>query len=572
MLRLFQLIRIRQYVFWPLLNIFCLLMMAADAQSFLSPSQLMQQGEAAYHSKDYSKSAAFYNAALRLLADTTTGSARYLAAYNSSCSSALAGQPDSAFAVLNQVLSEESFGTFYPQMIKDSDFDSLHGDKRWQEACRIAGRNYSMLSKKRNKALVDLTDPHKRVNYSIFSNSLYWSRQATKLSVQALCKKIASFNRFPDAPRTDWWTLYHIKVNDTLEVPFLVHIPSHYQAGIKTPLYVFLHGGVGRTSFSDPLDEIRLETPLLQRAFQEQAFVILPFACKEFNWLYHQQAFETVLQEIAKVKGFYNIDDNRVYIGGHSDGARGAFWFALNQRTPFASFFGLNYFPTLLTGNTPLRNLWNDAPFKGISGIEDKGFNVHQVTQIVEYAHSTGANWQNLALHGEHTLPYDTPDSAFFLFDQVISQTRIPVPQKLRWETDDLRSGRCYWLNITRLDTLQKAANWHHAYNPAVTSLKTGKDELRNLNSKKSGAVMAEVKGRNIYLKTSRVGELQILVPEQWARQYHALAIHLNEQPVYHVRIHPSKTILLHSFLKSKDRALMTVDHINISISRTALR
>ncbi|RYF26936.1 MAG: hypothetical protein EOO42_00095 [Flavobacteriales bacterium] len=543
---------------------FCLLMTAAEAQPFLSASQLMQGGEIAYRNKEYSKSAGLYTAALWLLTDTTTGSARYTAAYNSACSSALAGKPDSAFAVLNQVLSEQGFGTFYTQMIKDSDFDSLHGDKRWQDACRIAGFNYSILTKRRERKMADLIDPGKRINYSLFSDSLYWSRQAIKLSVQALSKKIASFNHFPKVPKKDWWTLYYIKANDTLTVPFLVHIPSQYDPQVKTPLYVFLHGGVGRASFSDPLDQIRLETPLLQRVFLDKAFVILPFASKGFNWLYHQQAFETILREIAQVKGFYNIDDNKVYIGGHSDGARGAFWFALNQRTPFASFFGMNYFPILLSGNTPFRNLSNDAPFKGISGIEDKGFDIRQLTQIVDYARFNGANWQNFAMHGDHTLPYDTPDSVIFLVDQVKVQIRNPVPQKLQWETDDIRSGRYYWLNVTELDTVQNAATWHDAYNPVVTSLKTGKDEVRNLNKKKSGAVMAEVKGCDVYLKTSRVGQIQILVPKQWAEQFHTLAIHLNEQPVYLVQIHASKTTLLHHFLKNKDRALITVDEISV--------
>jgi len=541
-----------------------LLMTAANAQLPLSASQLMQGGEAAYRNKEYSKSAGLYTAALRLLTDTTTGSARYTAAYNSACSSALAGQPDSAFAVLNQMLSEQSFGTFYPQMIKDSDFDPLHGDKRWQDACRIAGLNYTVLIKARDRKLADLVDPRKRVNYSLFSDSTYWSRQAIKLSVKGLTKKIVSFDRFPEVPRKDWWTLYHIKVNDTLTVPFLVHIPRHYNRNAKTPLYIFLHGGVGRTSISDPLDQVRLETPLLQLAFLDKGFVILPFASKTFNWLYHQQAFEIVLREIAKVKGFYNIDDNKVYIGGHSDGARGAFWFALNQRTPFASFFGLNYFPSLLTGNTPFRNLWNNAPFKGISGIEDKGFNIHQVTQIIDYARSSGANWQNFAVHGEHTLPYDTPDSARFLFDQVKAKIRNSIPKQLQWEADDVRNGRCYWINITQLDTLKDAATWHHPYNPVVTSLKTGKDEVRDLNKKKSGAVIAEVKGCDVYLKTSRIGQLRILVPEQWAEQYQTLNIHLNEQPVYRVRIHASNTTVLHHFLNTKDRAFIIVDEISV--------
>ena len=548
-----------------LLTILCWLTDTANAQGHLSSSQVMQQGESAYHSKDYSRSARLYTSALMLLTDTSAGSVRYMAAYNGACSWALAGQPDSAFAILNRVLPEQGFGTFYPQIIKDSDFDSLHGDQRWQQVYCIIRRSNKALTARRKKQRSDLTDCGKRVNYSVFSDSTYWKKQAVKLSFELLYKKIASFNRFPEAPKKNWWTLYCIRVNDTLEVSYLVHIPKEYRAQRKTPLYVFLHGGVGRTSFSDPLDEIRLETPLLQRAIREQAFVILPFACKNFNWLYHQQAFETILREIAQVKGLYNIDDNRVYIGGHSDGARGAFWFALNQRTPFAACFGLNYFPTLLTGNTPLRNLQNEVPFYGISGIEDKGFNIHQVTQIVDYGRLVGANWHNTAIHGEHTLPYDKPDSVFFLFDELTSKMRNPVPKSLQWETDDVRNGRCFWINITQLDTLQQAVGWQQVYNPVVTSLKTGKDEVRNLNRNKSGAVIAEVKGHKIYLKTSRVKQLEVLVPVQWAKRYFTMNIHVNGRPAYRVQIIPNKELLLQEFLKNKDRTLLLADRIKVS-------
>ena len=158
MLHLFQFRNIRNYRFLYLLTTFCLLMTAANAQ-LLSASQLMQGGEAAYRNKEYGKSAELYATALRLLKDTTTGSARYTAAYNSSCAWALAGQADAAFAVLKQVLQEQSFGTFYPQMLKDSDFYALHGDRRWQDACRIAGLNYSILTNRRKRKLADLVDP-----------------------------------------------------------------------------------------------------------------------------------------------------------------------------------------------------------------------------------------------------------------------------------------------------------------------------------------------------------------------------------------------------------------------------
>ncbi len=542
-----------------------LLLNIAYGQVKEDPSVLMQKGKEDYDHKQYLTSAKQYAKVVNLINDRDIGSSRYMAAYNSACSWALAGQPDSAFTVLNKIASEESFGMFYPQMLKDSDFNSLHNDKRWDHICAVVKRNDELISEKRRKFSANLNDTSKRINHTLLQDSSYWKKQAARLSVNELINKIKLFNSFPAAPEKNWWTLYRLNVNDTLQVSYLVHIPKNYDAHKKTPLYVFLHGGVGRQSFSDPINDIELEAPVLKRAFIENAFVILPFANKNFNWLYHQQAFESILKEIAQVKAFYDIDDNKVYIGGHSDGARGAFWFAVNQRTPFAAFFGLNYFPILLTGNTPLRNLRNEAPFEGISGRDDKGFNIKQVTQMVNYARLLGANWQNTPVQGEHGLPYDKPDSVFFLFDRVIRQIRNPIPQKIQWETDDTRNGQCYWLTITQLDTLQQAQTWQEAYNPTVTSLKTGKDEVRNLNKKKSRAVLAEIRGNHIYIKTSRVKQLEINIPKQWANQYKTMNIHINDKPAYTVSIRPNKTTIIGEFFKTKDRTLIVVDKISIT-------
>ncbi|TWI95616.1 hypothetical protein JN11_04355 [Mucilaginibacter frigoritolerans] len=536
------------------------------AQSVSSPAELMQQGEAYYHRKDFLTSALLYGKAVKLLPDTAIGSSRYMAAYNGACSWVLSGQPDSAFVLLNIIAKETNFASFYSQMIKDSDLNTLHPDARWQRLCIIMKYYSDQLAHERMQQEFNLNDTTKRINNCIFNNNKYWSERAAKLSIKSLYKTIANFNDFPDAPRKGCWTLYHIKVNDTLSVPYLIHIPAQYNPKKKSPLYIFLHGGVGRSEFSDPLDEIQLETPLLKRVLQQQAFVILPFADKNFNWLYHQQAFNAVLKEIKEAKGLYNINNNKIYIGGHSDGGRGSFWFALHQRTPFAAFFALNYFPTLLNGNTPLRNLKNIVPFLGISGIQDQGFNFKQITQFVEYGRSTGANWNNLGLEGAHTLPYDKPDSVYFLFDQIIKYNRNPIPSKLEWETENLNNSECYWLKVTELDTGKVSETWHKPLNPNITSIKSGKDEIRDLNKKKSGAVIAEIKGNHIYIKASRIRSLEILVPEPWSEKYRHLVIYVNNKPGHKVSINPTKSILLGDFLQRLDREFLIVDQIKISI------
>lgn len=517
----------------------------ARSQALSDPSALQQAGKAKYDNKEYIVSAQLFAHAFALIEDRSAGSQRYSAAYNSACSWALAGKSDSAFRVLETAAAENNFGTYYNQLLEDADFLALHQDKRWILVCNQVKVSGDAIEKRKKQILSDLTDTTRRINHSLLTENLYWKKQMAMLSYKALRNKIRGFKAFAKAPATSWWTLYYLMANDTLRVPFLVHIPATYSPFQKTPLFVFLHGGVGRNRFSDPVDEVAMETPVLKRAEELGAIIIFPFADQKFNWLHHQLAFETLLKEIAQVKSNYNIDDNKVYIGGHSDGARGAFWYALNMRTPFAAYFGISYFPTSLTGNTLLGNLRNESPFYGISAIQDKGFNIKTVREMANYAQSMGANWKSFAVNGAHTLPYDQPDSVSFIYDTIIKRSRNPVPQTIQWETDDVRNGRCHWISIARLDTLAKAAGWQKVYNPTITSIRTGKAEVRNFNKNKSGMVIASISGNELFIKTSRVKELVIHVPDRWTDKYRFLKIHLNGRPVVKMNIGPDKEILL---------------------------
>src|SRR5206468_12051692 len=52
---------------------------------------------------------------------------------------------------------------------------------------------------------------------------------------------------------------------------------------------------------------------------------------------------------LDNVKRTYNIDENRVVIAGVSDGATAAFYFAMRDTTPYASFESLNGFLMVLS-------------------------------------------------------------------------------------------------------------------------------------------------------------------------------------------------------------------------------
>lgn len=135
------------------------------------------------------------------------------------------------------------------------------------------------------------------------------------------------------APQRDHFALYSVRAagrsGDSLDVPFLTYIPKAYDPRRPTPLLVFLHGAVsGRSRFATDYEVARNEAAA-QEARRRGWFFVWPYARRDFNWVDDVSALEAIATAIARVRATYNIDSTRIVIGGHSDGGRGALWFAL---------------------------------------------------------------------------------------------------------------------------------------------------------------------------------------------------------------------------------------------------
>lgn len=418
-----------------------------------------------------------------------------------------------------------------------------------------------------DKTIAEINDYTYQPNESRLNDRAFWEDVASKSSVDQLIKKIKEFNDF-DAPGKDnFWTLYRIKANDSLTVPFMVYVPKGYRASQKTPLYVYLHGAIiARKEFTKP-EYIPggLETSVLTGAMEQNAFIIYPLGKKDFGWLYQQQAFETILKEINLIKSNYNIDDNRIFVGGHSNGGSGAFWFSIKQPSAFAGFFGLNYLPKAYFGNTTLGNLKNVTPFFGVSGSDDTTFPWVTVNSIYQYGLQHGANWKNVVRKGGHSLPFTNRDTVNFVFDSLATKIRDPFPRKISWETDDVKNGRYAWLEIKELDTLADRASWHQELNPEVTQ--GGKTGTVDFNKHRAGAVRATCQGNTIYVETSRVKRIKIYLSPDMFRFNEQIKLIINGKQHLYFKHDMSKDTIVDEFLKTRDRSVIVADVVELTVN-----
>lgn len=416
-----------------------------------------------------------------------------------------------------------------------------------------------------SKIKKELTDKSRRIEKTLLTDVPYWQNLSQQLSPLALSQRIKAFNDFPNPAHTGFWTLYTITVADTLEVPFLLYIPKNYNAHKKTPLYTYLHGAVvNKLQFPEAAHAINgPEANLVRNQLNDNCFILYPLGKRSFGWIYQQEAFETILQEISYVKSLYNIDDNKVFVGGHSNGGTGAFWFATKKPSCFASFFGFNFLPASYGSNTTLHNLDNNYTFFGVSGIADKTFPAPVVENIYRTAQEQGLKWENFFLEGGHLLPFDNKDSIAFIFEKIAAQKRASFPAKLAWETDDIRNGKIDWVEITALDTLAQRAPWHTNLVPTIIS----ENKLRlPFNGNKTGLLKARREGNDVYIETSCVKALKLYIYEGLFDINKPIRVYVNNQLLFNKKVTASSSVMLEAFFKHKDRTQIVLNTVTIPL------
>lgn len=444
----------------------------------------------------------------------------------------------------------------------------LKSTKEWEKYAEQFKRGSDSIKVERDKLERQLAETiNLRVNKTLLSDTNYWNSLPLKLSAKELIKKIKNFNDFPQTKDANFWTNYTLRINDTLNIPYLVHIPKDYNSSEIYPLYVYLHGGViNRLQFGDPVFTIRgAEAKLMTNPKLEDGIVLFPLGKRNFGWLHQQSAFEAIIKQIAEVKSLYNIDDNKVYIGGHSNGGSGAFWFANKMPTPFASFFAFNFLPLIYSSNTSHENLKFPPPFYSINGLKDGVFSYEETNKIYEFSRNAGAVWFQSYLNDGHSLPFNGNDSVLVIFDWIKKQTRNPFSNQLYWETDNVRNGRKYWVEIVQLDTNQTRADWHTERIPEL--IEDSKFKKFPLNKNKAGAVQVSIfKKNSIFIESSRVKRIRIYFSEDMFDLRKNIKLYNNGKVIFNSRIKPNSKIIASEFLKSYDRKFIVSNILEIDL------
>ncbi|GAB3805451.1 hypothetical protein GCM10028819_38720 [Spirosoma humi] len=478
----------------------------------------------------------------------------------------------------------------YASLVVDSDmatnayfgksFDWLRDDPRWKQLMSKVALARERERQQRIQANLPFRSYQKELVAQTNQQLASWAKTASARQLYQQFQKAPPTHTYS---RTGQYQYAWLRLTDSLEFPYLVQLPPHFDAAKRYPLVVVLHGAVSRqTTLPDVADST---TAFFGRLFMEQAaqsdlIAVFPYSTRRYNWMVPDDGFEIVPELVREIKHMYSIDDRRVYVTGHSNGATGAFSYLMKQPSLFAGFSGINNRPQVRTGGSFLKNATNRS-FYNVATDYDYYFPLEGHRSLTNLAKTLGIDWQNqeVAGHRNHGFLISAKDSTTTevyrrLFAHMLTKQRNPFQATLYWECDDVQHGRCDWLDITELDTLPTKANQALPLNVSVRGWRSVNDPSVVLDStsqafvfpRQSGAVQGRYARNQFDLTTSKVGSLTIYLSPEMVDFSKPLKVVINGKRVYNGPVQYNRAFLLAQFDKELDHQALWVNRLTFQV------
>lgn len=518
-------------------------------------------------SATYKKSLAMYEHAFSLFPDSIEDMGLYKA-------SVLAGylnEKDKAFNYLNrlfQLSSKLPLSTNWRLIIGEyaqDEYANLLSDPRWSDL-----KNKAVKAK---QTFYDDLKAQEKEFYAVDKVPLNKTKDGKALYSEM--KKKAGY--LPKQHQNYSLTLV---INDTARTAFLVHLPPNYNPAKRYPLLFFLHGAVRNNLLTDylPAAWVLYDWNRYYTKYAELNDVILVFpqGSKEFNWMTSDKGFFMVPKILTLVKKAINVDDNKVFITGHSNGATGSFSYLMKQPTPFAGFYGFNTQPKVFTGGTFVENIKNRS-FINFSTDKDYYYPPNANDDFTKLMNSINADYKEYRYNGfPHWFPeFDESEPAYkILFADLLQRQRNPFPKEISWEFDDNRYGNIDWLTNIKLDTLASRKAWHKEknfkinqwleYNEKDSLITKTVDKMAFDFPRKSGKIRARYADNVFRIETSCIKSFSVNISPEMVDTNKKVRIFVNGKLRFDKRIGYDANLMLKNFDATQDRSQVWINQIDI--------
>lgn len=348
----------------------------------------------------------------------------------------------------------------------------------------------------------------------------------------------------------------------------MLDVPTAYDPARAYQVRFQLHGGVMRET---PSAE-RLQSSLDRIRGAEQIYIV-PAGWNEAPWWSLQQV-HNLRAILDAVKRTYNVDENRVAVTGISDGGTGAYYIALRDQTPYASFLPLNGAITVLTnsslgveGDLFANNLLN-RPFFIVNGGRDHLYPTAFVEPCLRHLFEGGVqiDYRPQPNAGHDTTWWPAAKDTFEGF--VRDHPRNPYPNRLTWQTGETRdTNRFHWLVIEKLGARPSDPPAMKDLNDNVPDVSKGGRASKLFSvSKRAGRVDLVRKDNVVEATTKGVAEFTLLVSPDQFDFAQPVKVITNGQVAFDGRVEKSVQTLMKWAAHDNDRTMLFGAEIRIKV------
>ena len=446
------------------------------------------------------------------------------------------------------------------------DYSNLFQDKRWEQL--------------KQEALINQTQFFD--NLALDEAEFFSTKKGAlidTLKAEQLYNYIKNQNNFLPKKKQDYSITFQI--NDTSSTSYFVHLPKTYNPENRYPMLVYLHGAIRYTTLSDYETKSNLKyanTKYTKRADANDVVLVFPKADKNFNWMIGDEGFFMVPEIIKQIKSAINIDDDKVFVTGHSNGATGSFSYLMKQPTQFAGFYGFNTHPKVYTGGTFIENV-KVRSFINFSTDQDYYFPPNANDTLNKIMDSIKADYKDYRYNGfPHWFPdFDEAEPAYdILFEDLSNRKRNPFPKTLQWEFDDNAHGTIDWLNTIKLDTVKTTKLSHKPINLKITKwLKLDDNDnavVIDVNKKafdfprQSGRIVANYQDNVFTITTSKIASFNIYISPEMVDLSIPVKVIVNNVLVFEKIIGYDEAFMIDQWNTNMDRSQLWVNNINIPL------
>lgn len=350
---------------------------------------------------------------------------------------------------------------------------------------------------------------------------------------------------------------------DGIEYFYHLNVPANYDPARQYSVRFELHGGLGGRTSNGPGGRESRDNGRTRLPGAEQIH-ILPYASINQPWWGLSQV-ENIRNILDLVKREYNVDENRVVLGGISDGGTGAWYVAMHENTRFAAFYSFIGYtmvlanPSISDGTSQLHNLLG-KPWYAINGGRDRLYPTSRVTPFMTYLQTKGVDVDYHPLrNGEHNTRWWREWSEDFE-NFVSSHPRQSNPAAITWKAAQGSNMRSHWLQIEELDFEQESP---------IPLFEVGVDPADGttvLSMEDAGRVDLVRDGNNIQAISDGVGSFRLLLSPEVIDFSQAVTVTVNNELKFQGILEPSLETLLSWAAKDNDRKMLYAAEILIGL------